>query len=45
MPISTEQLLDKIAEQLILDPNGSGIVTPEVVKENQKKILNFYIFL
>ena len=40
MPISTEQLLDKIAEQLILDPNGSGIVTPEVVKENQKKILN-----
>jgi len=38
MPITTEQLLDKIAEELILDE--TGIVTPDVVLSNQKKIFN-----
>ncbi len=31
-----EQLLDKIADELILDENG--VVTPEVVRSNQKTI-------
>ena len=36
MAVSAEQLLDKITEQLILDENG--VVTPEIVKANQKTI-------
>ena len=38
--VTLEQLLDKIAEQLILDPNESGVVTPTVVRDNQKTIRN-----
>ena len=33
--VTLEQLLDKIAEQLILDPNESGVVTPTVVRDNR----------
>ena len=36
MAVELEQLLDKIADELILDENG--VVTPEVVRSNQKTI-------
>ena len=38
MPITLEQLFDKIAEELILD--DLGFITSEVVKSNQKTIRN-----
>ena len=38
MPVTVEQLLDKIADELILDE--SGVINPNVVKDNQKTIRN-----
>jgi len=38
MGIELEDLLDKIAEELIL--NEDGIITPQIVKQNQKTIRN-----
>ena len=34
--VTLEQLLDKIADELILDE--TGIITPAIVKQNQKTI-------
>ena len=43
--ITLEQILDKIADALILDTEGIGAITPSVVNDNQQVIRNGIITL
>jgi hypothetical protein len=43
--VTLEQVLDKIADALILDEEGTGAITPEVVRANQQVVRDGIISL